>query len=71
MFDRFSSCAPQHCFARGLQKGPLNTERVIAIPVSYSAVRKIEPNSDILQMDPGCEQHGDIVGQFSEATFVE
>lgn len=46
---------PQFCFMKAEQKDRLGRETAVGVPVSRALLRKTQPYTDILDMDPGSD----------------
>ena len=61
---RYGSIPPRHCYIRGKQRIRSGETVAIAVPVSGMTLRVLEPLSDMIDYDPGCNWLGGKVGQF-------
>ncbi|KAH7346930.1 hypothetical protein BKA66DRAFT_478120 [Pyrenochaeta sp. MPI-SDFR-AT-0127] len=55
----------QHCFVKGLQVDAYGRTAAVAVPISRATLRKIEPDSDILDFDPECHWIGGRIGRLN------
>jgi hypothetical protein len=56
----------RHCFVKEHQSDASNLRMAVAVPVPAYKIRELEPECDLLDLDPECEWVGGIPGRLYE-----